>query len=534
MNLDFSETIKLLEFQIFKNQNANFSNAQFPIHNNELESNNQENSENIANSARHKLQSNRLSGKKCQKKQIRISKIRNESLKNQQQELSLLIKDLKRIQELDNKKSIFFQPQEYLKPNFNFYELNCFPYRLKKMKNGFNSELQNDDQDNSRNQQQIQRNFPGNRILKISNNTGDLLVPIQQHSRLAMISSQASLKQIKTVQLQSDTKQTTILNNAHDNFKILGLENSRGFVYNQDFSHIYGVLQLSSQIVSHIQIDPYLILGLNDSSLNILCKVNYESKMIVHLAKNAFRFIEFIQYFEGLNHSYLMIFEGEGYIQILDMHTLEIVYTFQHSNKFSIHSAEMLHDSQHILLAQAQLDNTSKFLGGISTVILTCEEVSQSFTLTECENPCSLLDQIKGPVLNIVQITQNIIITTEINNNFIVYDINHNTKSRIFNPSQSINYCFLQRIQGFSNERPYLIYQDSRSIGLIDCNLLQAVKLVNISYQRCGNYYSMFHYETTNELSQNGAVSNIINVLALQYNRQQNERGISCFQFSLQ
>jgi len=70
------------------------------------------------------------------------------------------------------------------------------------------------------------------------------------------------------------------------------------------------------------------------------------------------------------------------------------------------------------------------------------------------------------------------------------YDLNKNRD--IPNPSGSINYNCLIKIDNFSEDYPYLLYKDSRTIGLINCkHYIARTLLKDITYQRCGNLYSL-------------------------------------------
>ena len=49
----------------------------------------------------------------------------------------------------------------------------------------------------------------------------------------------------------------------------------------------------------------------------------------------------------------------------------------------------------------------------------------------------------------------------------------------------------LQKVLNFSEENPYLVFKDSRYIGIINCKTLTIKLDTEVKYKRGANYYSM-------------------------------------------
>ena len=129
-------------------------------------------------------------------------------------------------------------------------------------------------------------------------------------------------------------------------------------------------------------------------------------------------------------------------------------------------------------------------------------DYTQDFTYTELkEEEYKFLDSSGNPcpIFNVQEATENEIIFTTASDSFMVYDrTKKDIIKKIYNPSTiqnnpTVNYNVLEKICNFSLQNPYLVYKDSRSIGVINVHSNLAFKLKDCPYKICGNIFSMVH-----------------------------------------
>jgi len=81
-------------------------------------------------------------------------------------------------------------------------------------------------------------------------------------------------------------------------------------------------------------------------------------------------------------------------------------------------------------------------------------------------------------VMAVVQIKKHEFVVCITSAEFCIYDREKKVITRqINNPSSSINYNCLLKTLFFSDDMPYLVYKDSRSIGVINCVTYEATML---------------------------------------------------------
>jgi hypothetical protein len=113
--------------------------------------------------------------------------------------------------------------------------------------------------------------------------------------------------------------------------------------------------------------------------------------------------------------------------------------------------------------------------------------------LEELHQEDAFLDQ---PIIAVQQIQSDVFVVSSTKAVFYIYDRNQKKITKeLKNPTGSINMNCLQKVVNFSEDYPYIIFKDSRFIGVINCYSMTVQTLSEAKYRRGGNLYSMNQFE---------------------------------------
>ncbi|CDW89953.1 UNKNOWN [Stylonychia lemnae] len=350
-------------------------------------------------------------------------------------------------------------------------------------------------------------------------------IPRQNHS---------SLKNQQN--LSKDKKQTVIFYNELDQSILIGQNDTNTLVFDENLDFKFNV-DLGGELISIFPFEEQIYCGLNNNYIVRVDKDNIKGEKKKLATREVVQKILHFYYEEQTNNDlieYLVLLEKDGHIEFLDISTFTIVYQYQHTCKLSIQDGVQIVDRNELCLGFAHLSDGSYKDGKLAFVkvnltnspsgqLIRMFNQSQHSTGTKKYDisitELSAQDQVAGKaVFNVRQISANQFIFTIIEKNFKLYNRQKGFITDIPNPSKSINYNSLIPIDGFCQEHPYLIYKDSRSIGVIDCLTYEA-KIIDseVNYSRCGNLYSLEQYRDQKDS---------LNLLTFIFDRSNNDRKI--------
>eukprot|EP00347_Sterkiella_histriomuscorum_P009097 403342530 len=301
------------------------------------------------------------------------------------------------------------------------------------------------------------------------------------------------VKQNKQVLSESKRIQS-VLFRAPEGALLVGEVNNQVKIYypeNQDIQPIYK--NIGGQLVSAEAITSnYIFLGTNKGQIVILNQLDYSINKVIQVSAKPLQFMSK----SVCGEIFVFAFCDQGFIEIIDLTSLNVTQSLRHSSKWGINQAVETSKELEFCLAISEQNNQIFTQGMIGFIILEFSKEQNTFNLMELVDETykeKEQDQIiLRPVFNVQEIMQNIFVFTTNLPYFMFY--NRTLKQvtfKVFNPSESINYNSLQRACIFSNTNPYLIYKDSRSVGFINVVTKEAQKLIDVPYRRHGNQYSM-------------------------------------------
>ncbi|CDW85946.1 UNKNOWN [Stylonychia lemnae] len=326
----------------------------------------------------------------------------------------------------------------------------------------------------------------------------------KQDQVLAKIIS--SHKEKMRVQLPKDKKQTVVFHNNFNGNLIIGSNDICTRVYEKNLQDL-SEFSLPAELISIMAypVNNHIFCGLNDLTVAILDQEDYS--MVCQPLKTKEVVQKFILYThqsaQDLDDIDLIIFlERDGYLEFYSPRKGLIVFTYQHSCKLSIQDGIQVVNENQLCLGFAQLVDQAYKQGQVSFLEIDLqiikkkdnskndEYISEQIAVKELKSEDSFVGK---SVFCIQQISSNVFIICIIDK--MIKILNRKNPKEIHdiaNPSQSINYNSLIKIDGFGDDLPYLIFRDSRSIGIINCKTLDAKLILNeIQYARCGNVFSL-------------------------------------------
>ncbi|CDW87539.1 UNKNOWN [Stylonychia lemnae] len=301
--------------------------------------------------------------------------------------------------------------------------------------------------------------------------------------------------------LDSNTKQTVVYVNSIDGKTLIGQSISKFLLLDKNYGTNTQEINLNSDLISIFEFDRYIYCGTLMKNVFILDRSTYE---VIHQIETKEVVQKFITYYNDLpNESpYLMVtfLEKFGQIEFYDFQKNKIILSYQHSCGLCINDGFQVSGKNEICLAFIYLDSKDQQYkdGKLAFIRVNFFEQFQSDPVISIEEISQEDRMIGKPILCVQQINTNQFILCSTGKNFFVIDrsIKSDEATVIKNPSSSSNHNCLIKAQDFSENYPYLIYKDAKSIGVINCVTLQARVIVpDIAYQRCGNIYSLYQYK---------------------------------------
>ncbi|CDW85662.1 UNKNOWN [Stylonychia lemnae] len=331
--------------------------------------------------------------------------------------------------------------------------------------------------------------------------------------------------------LNSDKKQTIIFINSNDGNLFTGQNDLMLQSYNsQDFSD-NGQLQIPSEPISILIYQELIYLGLNNDSVAIYDQKEYKQEMVIKTEQIPLKILPYIpqDLKNGHKSTYILFLEKDGYIEFYNVQQMQIIFTYKHTCGMSIQDAVQVVNKNQLCLGFAQLiGNAYKDgkLGFVEINILNDDDYQeknleqliqiqkQKITIKELKEEDNFIQQ---SVFCVQQISLNCFVVCVIDKNIKIFNrLNPKAIKDIQNPSTSINYNALRKIDGFGDKLPYLLFRDSRSIGIINCSTLDAQTILEKSnYSRCGNIYC---------LEQKRETDGKLSIYTFTYDREQNKR----------
>ncbi|CDW73901.1 UNKNOWN [Stylonychia lemnae] len=315
-----------------------------------------------------------------------------------------------------------------------------------------------------------------------------------------------NLKLVKEINLSSDKKTTTLFYNNIDEKLLLGLNDAQ--------TQLFSIKQNQEWVLTHpntpISIFNYkesIYCGQLSSQVTVLDQSTYQQKTVIMTKEVVIKIISFIQFDNQsqISQEYLAFLEEKGFIEFYCPQEDSIIFSYQHSCQMDIKDGFQVQNSNQICLAFAQLQNNVYSRGQLSFIEVIKSQNTHQQSSNNYDNSVKVTQEIKieelenidyfnnKSVFCIQQISTNCFIACCINSSFFFFNRERpQDVQQIFNPSSSINYNSLIKIEGFGENLPYLFFRDSRSLGVINCKTLEAFTLAKgIDYARCGNLYSL-------------------------------------------
>ncbi|CDW79665.1 UNKNOWN [Stylonychia lemnae] len=304
-------------------------------------------------------------------------------------------------------------------------------------------------------------------------------------------------KEIQQIQIpvQKNAAQTCILHNTDGNL-IVGLNQNWSNIHNPNDYHPKNKLELGASIVSVCKVLNYLICGLSNNELKIFNSDYYDLAATIQLHALPNKFVP--QHLKQVG-MFLLVFCNDGFIEIISMLDFKLIQTIQHSSKMRIQDAQKIQNPHEFMLAFSKKSKNNFTNGMLAAIKLELKQVTESqfqFEYEEIANSEQLFlkDGKPQPVFCFQEIFPDQFLVCVTEPCFKYYDRRAkrlDPSKDIPNPSQSINYNCLQKILNFSDNNPYLIYKDSRSVGFINCVTLDIVDRLDCTYKQGGNLFSM-------------------------------------------
>eukprot|EP00347_Sterkiella_histriomuscorum_P012139 403369747 len=327
----------------------------------------------------------------------------------------------------------------------------------------------------------------------------------------------SDLSTIKQAKFKPGQKQLALFRNT-DGKIIVGQNDPKALIFNEKIEFL-NEIDLGSELISIIINGDLIYCGLSSNEIRILNEQTFQQVEPAIKTTSAVQKFEIIS---GAYENYLLLCEKDGYLELLSLDSNKIIYTKQHSSKFSIQDSIKVQSKQNkyneFALGLAHLENGSYKRGQLSFIRVT---IGDDEKIIELEDET----QFRGlPVFCMQQVSASTFVVCIIDENFKIYNRQSKTISNIPNPSKSINYNCLQKIIDFGPDCPLMIYKDSRSIGVINCKTMKAEQIVDVSYKRCGNLFAMEQYIDDNDK---------INIITLLFDGQTNERAIKNYELQI-
>ncbi|CDW81142.1 UNKNOWN [Stylonychia lemnae] len=436
-------------------------------------------------------------------------------------------------------------PQKLYQPNVKLSHANPFIEESKIMENQSNDHQKNTENDELLNMSQAGIISSDQYILSKKPNSNQKqrrecekeLIRFSSQVELSRFSKQLTRNVYK---LSNQYKQKVICYNDHDNKIIVGQNDNTILIFDSEMQFERS-LQLESELISILKLNGLFFFGMMQKKVIVFRKDLNKVVKEIDTIECVYKFVYYQHQDPNLDYSkeYLILLEKEGFIQFFSFQEKKIVFTQQHSSKISIQDGLQVAKKNQLCLALAQLvDNTYKN-GRVSFIDVIIKQAthikkqlqyktSQEVSLVEIQ----IQELVKenyldgSAIFNVLQIFNNQFIVCVQENKFLL--INRSLPDqikKIRNPSKSINYNSLVKIDGFSDELPYLIYRDSRCIGVINCKTLTASTIISgINYSRCGNIFSLDQYRNSDGK---------LNLLTFIFDRDSNKREIKSFQIDI-
>ncbi|CDW89475.1 UNKNOWN [Stylonychia lemnae] len=321
--------------------------------------------------------------------------------------------------------------------------------------------------------------------------------PVYQHLRLKKVQKEEqallqSLKLLKEINLNPRNKTTFLFYNKKDEKLILGLNDSQTQVYSIKDDQEWE-LALPNTPISIFNHEDQIYCGLLSKQVAVIDQKEYEVKEIIDTSEVVTKII----FYDHQDHQsknskqYLVFLEEKGWIEIYCLQNVSVIFTYQHKCQMDIKDGIQVYNSNQLCLGFSHLVQNAYKDGQLSFIkILMPGKDQQEFQIEELEN----VEYFNSKsVFCVSQISINCFIAFGIHKNIFFFNRKQpKSISQIYNPSGSINYNSLIKIDGFGEDRPYLIYRDSKSLGVINCKSLDVFTLVKgIEYARCGNLFCL-------------------------------------------
>ncbi|CDW90451.1 UNKNOWN [Stylonychia lemnae] len=286
------------------------------------------------------------------------------------------------------------------------------------------------------------------------------------------------------IQLESDKKQTILFITPDGNNLFVGQNDLMLKTYNsEDLSTEHAYLMIPSEPISYLLHQELIYLGLNNDTVAIYDQSSYTLLREIKTKQVPLKILPFItqDIKRDQESTYILFLEKDGHIEFYSIQEQKIIFSHKHSCGMSIQDAVQVFNKNQICLGFAQLiDNVYKD-GKLAFVEINIRNYDddkrknlqnhnsnskQQITIKELNEEDRF---IQKSVFCIQQISMNCFVVCVIDKNIKIFNrINNKVIKDIVNPSSSINYNALRKIDGFGDELPYLLFRDSRTIGIID------------------------------------------------------------------
>ncbi|CDW74876.1 UNKNOWN [Stylonychia lemnae] len=315
-----------------------------------------------------------------------------------------------------------------------------------------------------------------------------------------------SFQEIKEINLNPQKKTTLLYYNMLDEKLLLGLSDAYTQVYSIKNDEEWELTSIITPI-SVFNYQESIYFGLNSKQVVILDRLEYEQKKLIDTTEIVIKIILYTHYDYQNNTSkeYLVFLEEKGYIEFYSLQNYSVIFTYQHNCKMDIKDGFQVHNSNQLCLGFSELVQNEYKNGQLSFIQIIRpqnnnqqsnkleilpKKIEQEIQIKELEN---IKYFNKKVVFCVQQISTNCFIALSIHKNIFFFNRKYPKKvQQIHNPSGSINYNSLVKIDGFRESRPYLIFRDSKSLGLINCKSLEVFTLAQgIDYARCGNLFCL-------------------------------------------
>ncbi|CDW80831.1 UNKNOWN [Stylonychia lemnae] len=300
-------------------------------------------------------------------------------------------------------------------------------------------------------------------------------------------------------ELDQNVSQNVIFLNDDENL-IIGL-NYQYSMLKHTKTGVIQAMRFNDTITSIFKLHNYLVFGLQNSKLMIISSQDYTIKAEIIIRAKAMKYLIIPG---GQRFEYLAVFCQSGHIEIISIQSFVVLASLSHSSGMDFSDAAPTSKYSEYIVGFAHKNRNQYLNGMIASIILSIREVNGpeiQIIFEEIENSKVYVKAGKSsqaPIYCFAEAQkQDLFIVCTSDTEFKLYD---HTQRKILqqtipNPSQAENFNYLQKVCFYSQQYPYLIYKDSRSVGYIDCTDFVAHKISECLFKHNGNHHTLHQKE---------------------------------------